>query len=37
MIDEIAKVYINVDEYTEICYFYIESNNLKYDLILSRL
>ena len=37
MIDEIAKAYININEHTEICYFYIKGNNLKYDLILSRL
>ena len=36
-INEIAKAHININEYTETCYFYIKNNNLKYDLILSRL
>ena len=36
-INEIMKVYINVDEYIKICYFYIKDNNFKYNLILSRL
>ena len=35
-IDEIAKTHINVNKHTEICYFYIKNNNLKYDLILNR-
>ena len=36
-INKIAKVHINVDRHTEICYFYIEDNNFKYNLILDRL
>ena len=36
-IDEIVKIYINIDRYIKLHYFYIKSNNLKYDLILSRL
>ena len=36
-INEITKAYINIDEHTEICYFYIKNDNLKYDLILDRL
>ena len=35
-INEIAKIYINVDKYTEICYFYIKNNNLKYNLIFNK-
>ena len=35
-INEMTKVHIDVDGHIEICYFYIEGNNLKYDLILSR-
>ena len=36
-INEIMKTHINVDKYMKICYFYIKSNNLKYDLIFNRL
>ena len=36
-INKIAKVYINVDKHTEICYFYIKNNNFKYNLIFNRL
>ena len=36
-INKMTKVHINVDGHTETCYFYIKGNNLKYDLILSRL
>ena len=36
-INEIVKIYIDVDEYMKICYFYIKSNNFKYDLIFDRL
>ena len=36
-INEMTKTHINVKEHTEICYFYIKGNNLKYNLILSRL
>ena len=36
-INEITKIHINVNEYTEIYYFYIKSDNLKYNLILNRL
>ena len=35
-INKIIKAHINVDKYTEICYFYIKSDNLKYNLILSK-
>ena len=35
-INEIAKAHIDVDEYTEICYFYIKDDNLKYNLIFGR-
>ena len=35
-INVLAKIYINVDEYTEICYFYIKSDNLEYDLIFDK-
>ena len=35
-INEIVKAHINIDEYTEICYFYIKDDNLKYNLILNR-
>ena len=35
-INEMAKIHIDVDEHIEICYFYVESDNLEYDLILSR-
>ena len=37
IINEMTKIYIDVNEYMKICYFYIENDNLKYDLILSRL
>ena len=36
-INKMTKVHINVNKYTEICYFYIKGDNLKYDLILNRL
>ena len=36
-INEITKIHIDVDEHMKIYYFYIEGDNLKYDLILSRL
>ena len=36
-INEITKPHINVDEYIKICYFYIKSNNLEYNLIFDRL
>ena len=36
-INEIIKTHINVDEHIEIYYFYIEGNNLEYDLIFNRL
>ena len=36
-INEIVKAHININEHTEICYFYIKSNNFEYDLILDRL
>ena len=36
-INKITKVHININKYTKICYFYIKDNNLKYDLIFSRL
>ena len=35
-INEMAKAHINVDEYMKICYFYIEGDNLKYNLIFGR-
>ena len=35
-INEMTKTHINIDEYTEICYFYIKGDNFKYDLILSK-
>ena len=36
-INEIIKAHIDVNKHIKICYFYIKSNNLKYDLILDRL
>ena len=36
-INKIIKAHINVDKHTKICYFYIKSNNLKYNLILNKL
>ena len=36
-INEMTKAHINVDKYTETCYFYIKSDNLEYNLILNRL
>ena len=36
-INKIVKAYLNINEHTEICYFYIKSDNLKYNLILDRL
>ena len=36
-INEMTKIYIDINGHTETCYFYIKNNNLKYDLILSRL
>ena len=36
-INEMAKTHINVDGHIKTCYFYIEGDNLEYDLILSRL
>ena len=36
-INEIVKTHINVDEHTEICYFYIKGDNLEYNLISGRL
>ena len=37
IIDEMIKIQINIDKYTEICYFYIRSDNLEYNLILDKL
>ena len=37
IINEIIKVHININKYTEICYFYIKNDNFEYDLILDRL
>ena len=37
IINEIVKIYINIDEYIKICYFYIKGNNFKYNLIFNRL
>ena len=36
-INEIMKAHINVDKHMKICYFYIEGDNLEYDLIFDRL
>ena len=36
-INEIMKAHINVNEYTEICYFYIKNDNFKYNLIFDKL
>lgn len=36
IINEIVKVYINVDKHIKICYFYIKDDNLEYNLILDR-
>ena len=36
-INEMIKTHINVNEHMKICYFYIEGNNLEYNLIFSRL
>ena len=36
-INEITKAHIDINEHTEICYFYIKNNNLKYNLIFDRL
>ena len=36
IINEIVKTHIDVNEYTEIYYFYIKGNNFKYDLIFNR-
>ena len=35
-INEIAKVHININEHTKICYFYIKGDNFKYNLIFDR-
>ena len=35
-INEIAKAHINIDKHIKICYFYIKSNSLEYNLILNR-
>ena len=35
-INEIAKAHINIDGHIKTCYFYIKSDNLKYDLIFGR-
>ena len=37
IINEIMKTHINIDKYIKICYFYIKSDNLEYNLILDRL
>ena len=37
IINEIVKTHININEHMKICYFYIKSNNLKYDFIFDRL
>ena len=36
-INEIMKTHININKHTEICYFYIKNDNLKYNLIFNRL
>ena len=36
-INEIVKIHININKHMKICYFYIKSDNLKYDLILDKL
>ena len=36
-INEIIKIYININEYIKICYFYIKNDNFKYNLIFDRL
>ena len=35
-INKIMKVHININKHIKICYFYIESDNLKYNLIFGR-
>ena len=35
-INKMTKIHINIDEYIKICYFYIENNNFKYNLILNK-
>ena len=36
-INEIVKAHIDINKHTEICYFYIKSDNFKYNLIFDRL
>ena len=36
-INKIAKTHHNVNKYIKICYFYIKSNNLEYNLIFNKL
>ena len=36
-INKIVKVHININEHIKTYYFYIEGDNLEYDLILDRL
>ena len=36
-INEIIKTHIDINKHIKICYFYIKSNNLKYNLIFDKL